>query len=902
MWFDSLAEMFRRQGHTNRRRRRRVSGSRVECLEARRLLAFHVAAEYATASWPHDLSIAQVNTDGRPDMVTVENNQVTIRLGNADGSFGAPLGSGNPITASSVSLADFNNDGAADLVVVNGAGYGLGVHLGNGDGTFQNPQLISLPSLVEQSIRGPWHSAQSVRSIVAGDLNDDGKLDLAVGGETFFPTSVWYGYYGGTGYNYSAGGYVNVLLGNGEGSFQYVDADPLDADLDPNALGLDQRPTRLAVSDLNQDGALDVLASKNSGLAGLLGLGTGRLQQAVHSTSSWPLPSLSVGDIDGDDIPDALSSGTNEVAVQKGLGDGHFVHGALVPADFSVHSSVMGDVNHDGHLDVVATGLSHCETLDYYGGCLDETHTRFVSVMLGNGAGEFSLPIISSLGNIPGGYSRVDLELSDLTGDGLPDLVVLTDRGYEGTALVAINDGTWLEPRELSISDVSIVEGHSGSQDAVFTVTLSDNPGVTVTVNYSTSDLYDSSALAWEDYGARSGTLTFSPGVLSRTISVPVYGDRAGEGNGNFFVNLSNAMGAMIRDGQGQGTIIDDEPMVSINHPYGTDPLTVVEGDAGTTPVTFTVTLSAPYDQDVTVDYETVTGHTDDIVSATGTLRFLPGETSIEITIHVVNDLIYEETEAFNVYLKNPSANAQWGNMAAYCYIEDNDPPPAISINDVSKNEGDSGTTKFTFTLTLSAPSSSYVSVRFATSNGTATSQDYTARSGIMHFEPGVTATTVTVDVKVDRTKEANETFYFNLSDPIGATIADSQGVGTIVNDDVGSAPRPPKLNIANASTLEGHSGTRQLAFTVSLSAASLETVSVNYTTVDGTARSADNDYLPVWGLLEFLPGERTKTILVTIFGDTKREGSEAFFLDLFDPVGAGIGDGRAYGRILNDD
>jgi endoglucanase len=83
--------------------------------------------------------------------------------------------------------------------------------------------------------------------------------------------------------------------------------------------------------------------------------------------------------------------------------------------------------------------------------------------------------------------------------------------------------------------------------------------------------------------------------------------------------------------------------------------LTVVERDSGTKPAVFTVTLSAPYDQEVTVDYSTVTGHTSDIIAAAGTLHFAPGVTSQAITIQVVGDLIHEDLEAFNVYLANPS-------------------------------------------------------------------------------------------------------------------------------------------------------------------------------------------------------------------------------------------------------
>jgi hypothetical protein len=108
-------------------------------------------------------------------------------------------------------------------------------------------------------------------------------------------------------------------------------------------------------------------------------------------------------------------------------------------------------------------------------------------------------------------------------------------------------------------------------------------------------------------------------------------------------------------------------------------------------------------------------------------------------------------------------------------------------INDVSKAEGNAGTTAFTFTVTLSPASTGTVTVKYATANGTALAgSDYTAASGTLTFTPGQTSKTVTVNVLGNTTVEPNETFYVNLSSPSGATIfdPDSRGVGTILNDD----------------------------------------------------------------------------------------------------------------------
>jgi probable HAF family extracellular repeat protein len=112
-------------------------------------------------------------------------------------------------------------------------------------------------------------------------------------------------------------------------------------------------------------------------------------------------------------------------------------------------------------------------------------------------------------------------------------------------------------------------------------------------------------------------------------------------------------------------------------------------------------------------------------------------------------------------------------------------PLPTIRINDVSKLEGRSGTTSFSFTVQLSAAATSAVSVNFATANGTAVAgSDYIATSGTLVFNAGQTSRLVTVNVRGDRTREADETFTVNLSGATGATVADGSGAGVIRNDD----------------------------------------------------------------------------------------------------------------------
>jgi len=229
------------------------------------------------------------------------------------------------------------------------------------------------------------------------------------------------------------------------------------------------------------------------------------------------------------------------------------------------------------------------------------------------------------------------------------------------------------------------------------------------------------------------------------------------------------------------------------------------------------------------------------------------------------------------------------------------EPPPAlptISVGDATIVEGDSGTKQMVFTVSLSQAATGPVTVNYATANGTATAgQDYAAKAGTITFAAGETQKTVSIAVTGDNAAELNETFGLNLSAPTGATLADGAAVGTIVTDDV----IVPKIAIADAVVKEGDSGTRNLAFTVTLSEATSGPVTVNFTTVDGSA-TAGQDYTARTGSLTFAAGEISKTINVTIAGDTTIEGNETLKIGLTSPTGAKIADSVGVGTIVNDD
>jgi probable HAF family extracellular repeat protein len=223
---------------------------------------------------------------------------------------------------------------------------------------------------------------------------------------------------------------------------------------------------------------------------------------------------------------------------------------------------------------------------------------------------------------------------------------------------------------------------------------------------------------------------------------------------------------------------------------------------------------------------------------------------------------------------------------------------PQITISDTTVTEGNTGTKAANFTVTLSEASSQPISVAFATADWTATGGiDYRAASGTLIIPAGQTAGTVTVLVNGDRVAEPNETFLVNLSGATNATIADAQGIGTIVDDE-------PRISISDVAKKEGRRGQLTLfTFTITLSAAYDQPVTMSFKTTDGTAKTSDNDYVAKTGTLTFAPGQTTKTITIEVKGDNTREADETFYLDLFGNSSNSLfAKSRATGTILNDD
>lgn len=385
---------------------------------------------------PYSIALADMNNDGKLDSVVVNvcaNNSignctvhgsVGVLLGNGDSTFSVAFtyDSGGYL-ARSVAVADVNHDGKRDVVVVNGGSNALGVLLGNGDGTFQ--------PAVSYGSGGP-----NPLSAAVADVSGDGKADLlVVNGCPSNCTSA-----------------VGVLLGRGDGTFNPA--------VTYSSGGV--YPMAVAVAEMNVDGRPDLLVANGCGntcaegaVAVLLGNGDGSFRPATQQVSGGRYPdSVAIGDVNGDKILDAVvaNSWSNTVGVLLGNGDGKLrppaVYNSGGLSALKKIAAEVADVNGDGKLDLLV--VSECPI----SGCLDQA---VVGVLLGNGDGTF----LTALTFDSGGYMADWLAVGDVNGDGAPDVVVAnkcsTNFNCEGTGEAPGSVGVLLNNTAPDISPPTIL-------------------------------------------------------------------------------------------------------------------------------------------------------------------------------------------------------------------------------------------------------------------------------------------------------------------------------------------------------------------------------------------------------------------------------------------------------------
>jgi hypothetical protein len=355
----------------------------LERLEDRVNPGFLAPVAYGAGNLPYAVAVADFNGDGIPDLAVANANggNVSVLLGNGDGSFQAARSFYTGDSPESVAVADFNGDGVPDLAVGKNSSTNVSVLLGNGDGTFQ--------AAVD------YAAGDVPKSVAVGDFNGDGIPDLAAADATSYP------------------GTVSVLLGNGDGTFQA-----------PRTFYAGRSPQSVAVGDFNGDGILD-LAVANSGptdtMSVLLGNGDGTFEAPLPFYAGRSPQSVVVGDFNGDGIADLAWADwiDNSVWVALGNGDGTF-RVSVLAAGRDPWSVAVGDFNGDGLLDLAVANEA----------------SNNVSVLLGNGDGSFQAAVNYAAGNTPRSVA-----VGDFNSDDFPDLAVADSDAYAVSIL--LNDGLW---------------------------------------------------------------------------------------------------------------------------------------------------------------------------------------------------------------------------------------------------------------------------------------------------------------------------------------------------------------------------------------------------------------------------------------------------------------------------
>lgn len=428
-------------------------------------LSFASAVDYLSGGdYAGRVVAADVNADGKIDLVVGNVDSIGVLIGNGDGTFQSAVSYALPSGgASGIAVADVNGDGKPDVVFTNcsscGESYGLvGVLLGNGDGTFQSAVTYN---------SGSYNPI----GIVVADVNLDGKPDLVVAEAD------------------DQSGALGVLLGNGDGTFQEALMSPSG---EPSGFGL-------SVADLNKDGKPDVVITYPNGcsldcypgvVGVLLGNGDGTFRNTTNyfAGGSDTIAVVAIdlnkdGNVDlavanhcgsdafGPQMLVCIDSGS--LSVFLGNGDGTFQPPTtylLGNGGYTVGSLAVADVNMDGNLDLVWT--NDC----LLGYCDDD----FVGVLLGNGDGTFQPTVVFD----SGGISSTSVAVADVNGDGQPDLVVANACATacpEGVVGVLINT-TAQEIGRLSPTSVSFGDQLYGTTSGPQKVSLFNDGDYQITV------------------------------------------------------------------------------------------------------------------------------------------------------------------------------------------------------------------------------------------------------------------------------------------------------------------------------------------------------------------------------------------------------------------------------------
>lgn len=732
---------------------------------------FTPETNFSVGSFPTSVTAGDFNKDGFADLVTANqfSDDLSILLGTGDGSFGSATNFSVGSFPIAVTSGDFNQDGFLDLAAANEFSNDISVLFGTGDGSFGSATNFNVGS-------GPV-------SVAAKDVNKDSFLDLVV---TNFGDNN-----------------VAVLLNAKDGSFGTA-----------TNFSVGSSPSSVAVEDFNQDGLLD-LATANfntNDVSILLGIGDGNFGAATNFSVGLAPNSVTVGDFNQDGFLDLATANQNSdnLSVLLGTGDGSFSTATNFSVEFGPGSVAASDFNGDGFLDLAATNL----------------YSNNVSLLLGTGDGNFGTAT-----NLAVGANPASIVVDDFNNDGKKDLA--TANQSSDSVSVLLNNNIPTASLTIADNDPVSVEFSATSYQVNEDGTI---VGAAITINRIGDALSPASVQVQLTNGTASGgsqpfstttdfdnaiqTINFASGETSKTVTIPINNDNWVEGNENLTLTLINPSANLVLGTQTTAnlTIVDnDVAEISISD------ITVLEGNSGTTNAIFTITLSNPSTQAVTVNYSTsddsATVADGDYTNIPSTLlTFNPGEISKTITVAVNGDEKVEGDETFNLNLSNATNAAIAGNTGVAIITNDDVSP---IVNNVSSTAPDGNYTvgqaiaiTVTFSKNVFVTGTPQLTLETGTTDAVV---NYTSGSGsntlTFNYQVGITDTTADLDYVATNALVLN-----------GGTIKDAAGNDAVLNlpapGTVGSLGAnkaiaiPPLNNIIGTGgrdTLTGTSGSDRI-------------------------------------------------------------------------------------------
>ena len=567
--------------------------------------------------------------------------------------------------------------------------------------------------------------------------------------------------------------------------------------------------------------------------------------QLGDETGTTLSDSQAVGTIVNDD-PAPLVSIENRSGFEGNTDDSH--------ASFQVHlSSPSGLIVTIDYAPVSGTATAGTDFLDPPGS---------IAIPSGVTSVTFSIPLIGDTIDEPDEAFFVNLSARNAT---LP---------VERVQFTILNDD---EPPRLVVPEQSFSEGDSGITGVPLDVQLSSPSGNRVVVGYSTMD---GTAFASEDYRAlETQTLVFEPGSTNRTISVEIIGDELKEADEVFFLDFEIAANVTPPQLPSRITIVDDDTLAGLS----VSDISISEGNSGFAQAVFTVSLSAPAEETVSFDFETMpdtASPIDDFFPTSGSRNIEPGESAATIIVAINSDRLHESDESFLLKLSRPS-NVVLLNPQGRAVIRDDDPEPVISVSATALIEGNTAAVNAVVTVSLSDASGQIVSVEYATEQGTATvGLDYFAANGTIEFSPGDVEKSFIVQIFGDLLNEPNETVIVFLRNPINASLSGTQNRTqlTILNDDPRSTPAntaPTISTIGNQNIIDGQAS-EPVIFTINDEETALPEMTIE-------ATSSDPDLIPVDNIVFGGSGANRSLVLVPTIGQS---GTAVITVIVFDSDG----------------